>query len=237
MKDTERLKLKRKLENLALLSFKNALRLHNDSLVLFKEKSFSSAYFISVLALEELGKVNLLNSDHIWEALNYGGRDAVLSSLKITYDHKVKQKAAFEWTSFYKKNKDRGNFEEIKKLKSVLEGKFDIEKQKSMYAGFEKINGKIDLFARIHNPMKMGKDKIEKQLALVHEILLKLIIKCLKGIYSWDYEKLNIFIFDYGEDIYTNLINQPIKLSIQCKRDLCKLKKLGNIVDLIRRIP
>ena len=49
------------IEHMASLAFKNGLRIHNDSIVLFNNKSYSTAYFLSVLAIEEFGKVQLLD--------------------------------------------------------------------------------------------------------------------------------------------------------------------------------
>src|SRR5258707_4956482 len=46
----------RKLQHLAGQSLRNAIQLHCDSVLLYKHKSFSSAFFISVIAMEELGK-------------------------------------------------------------------------------------------------------------------------------------------------------------------------------------
>jgi AbiV family abortive infection protein len=46
----------RKLNALQCACFQNALRLHFDSVFLAKERSFASAFAISVIASEELGK-------------------------------------------------------------------------------------------------------------------------------------------------------------------------------------
>lgn len=50
----------RKIDKMAGLSFENGLRLHFDSIVLFNSKSSPSAFFLSVLAIEEIGKSFLL---------------------------------------------------------------------------------------------------------------------------------------------------------------------------------
>ena len=51
---------------MARLSFENALRLHRDSILLYNNKSFISAYLLSVLAQEEIGKAFLLE-EHIFQ--------------------------------------------------------------------------------------------------------------------------------------------------------------------------
>ena len=45
-----------KIERMSVLALKNAIRLHSDSVVLFNNRSYPSAFFLSVLALEEIGK-------------------------------------------------------------------------------------------------------------------------------------------------------------------------------------
>ena len=50
----------KKLEKIGELSFHNAIRLHKDSVYLYKKKSFASAYFLSVLAIEEVGRVHMV---------------------------------------------------------------------------------------------------------------------------------------------------------------------------------
>ena len=85
------------LENLKLLefeSFKNSIRLHFDAFNLFRNKSFPSAYFLDILALEELGKTFTLNSirDHRWiyHDLDDEWYKKYIASL---YNHKNKQSA------------------------------------------------------------------------------------------------------------------------------------------------
>jgi AbiV family abortive infection protein len=45
-----------KLTKIALESFKNALRLHFDAILLFRNNSYPSSYQLSVLSLEEFSK-------------------------------------------------------------------------------------------------------------------------------------------------------------------------------------
>lgn len=50
----------RKVEKMAYLALENGLRLHQDSILLFNNKRYPSAYFLSILALEEIGKFFLI---------------------------------------------------------------------------------------------------------------------------------------------------------------------------------
>jgi AbiV family abortive infection protein len=44
----------RKLQHIAGLALQNGIRLHFDSIVLLKNKSYPSALFLSVIAMEEI---------------------------------------------------------------------------------------------------------------------------------------------------------------------------------------
>src|SRR5712691_3699325 len=82
----------RKLERMAVLSFRNGLRLHGDSIALFRRRSFASSYALSVLALEEIGKYHILE-DLVWNTRVNGRRtpDEEEAFVRLAYDHRVKQ--------------------------------------------------------------------------------------------------------------------------------------------------
>jgi AbiV family abortive infection protein len=46
----------RKIQRMAVVSIKQGINLHFDSMMLFKNKSYGTAIFVSVIAMEELGK-------------------------------------------------------------------------------------------------------------------------------------------------------------------------------------
>ena len=50
------------LSRLGILAFKNGLRLHLDSILLLKNKSFPSSVLLSILSMEEFGKYFSLSS-------------------------------------------------------------------------------------------------------------------------------------------------------------------------------
>ncbi len=83
----------RKIARMSILCYKNALRLHWDSIFLYKRKSYPSANALSIIAIEEMGKYETLS-----HALFYGyfeGRNDeafVADFLSNTYDHRIKQR-------------------------------------------------------------------------------------------------------------------------------------------------
>jgi len=81
-----------KVDKMAGLSFENGLRLHFDSILLFENKSYPSAYFLSVLAIEEIGKVFLI-TDFLWHSLVDGRmeKEGEGKFLEGIYFHTVKQ--------------------------------------------------------------------------------------------------------------------------------------------------
>ena len=82
----------RKLQHLAGQSLRNAIRLHFDSILLYKHKSFPSSFFISVIAMEELGKAYW--ADHFVFYSKDIRSDDELETLfinKIHSDHRAKQ--------------------------------------------------------------------------------------------------------------------------------------------------
>lgn len=83
----------KKLEKISYLAFNNALRLHHDSIYLFNDDRYPSAYFLSVLAQEELGKMSIID-DFNWHS-RVDGRMPKFEEewLKLLYKHSYKQTA------------------------------------------------------------------------------------------------------------------------------------------------
>jgi len=50
----------KKLDRMELLAFQNGLRLHRDAILLYKNKSYPSAFYLSVLSQEEFGKAEMI---------------------------------------------------------------------------------------------------------------------------------------------------------------------------------
>src|SRR5262245_3191379 len=82
----------RKLGRMAALAFRNALRLHEESIRLFMWRSYRSAFALSVISAEEIGKSILL--EHVvWNAEGNKGDapEEVHDWLTLTLNHRVKQ--------------------------------------------------------------------------------------------------------------------------------------------------
>ena len=148
-----------KIDKMVGLTFKNCIRLHLDSILLFKHKSYPSAFFLSVLSLEELGKMFLL-TDFLWHSRTQGrfnliydkelkkkcGGDLEEYALRSMYSHSIKQ-----WNVV--RNLD-GPRPTTKFFKSLCDKKMELLKQNSIYVGLVKKRGKVDLKSKIKNPFR-----------------------------------------------------------------------------------
>jgi AbiV family abortive infection protein len=156
-----------KLEKMAYLSLKNAIRLHFDSMFLFKKKSFSSALHISILALEEIGKARSLD-DYWWSSkVNYGRLPIHEEEkyLKLLYSHKWKQGAAVKWDSM--------NYSP-KFISLIDEKKLEQKKQKSIYVGLPLKNGDIKYTDKIQSPFTIKSSEPKKIISLNNDIFLEM---------------------------------------------------------------
>jgi AbiV family abortive infection protein len=205
-----------KIDKMAGLTFRNVLRLHFDSIVLFKNESFPSAFFLSVLALEELGKYYML--DHFLFHSRVDGRmgeDWDRKWLNDIFSHKSKQLVFTNTNRFDLSN----NF-----IKTVYEGKLEIEKQNSVYVGLPKQNREINLSGKIKNPFKINLSKSKKQITLMNDNLLEQCLLVVKEAGSLDsYYAEELINFNLVELIETSW-------SFNSKKAINRIKKLKELV-------
>lgn len=122
-----------KFRKIATESYKNGLRLHFDSILLYKNKSFPSAFQLSVLALEELSKSFWVEHYYYSSITNDNFPDKKFEQewLNLLYFHPKKQKAFFGWGM----SRDYSS----KFIKMIENGELEIKKQKATYVGLKKI--------------------------------------------------------------------------------------------------
>lgn len=174
----------RKIERMAILAFKNALRLHFDSTVLVRRGSIPSAYFLSILALEELGKHCIL--EHFIYHSTIDGRYEPAEEhdwIQMVYHHRVKQLNFFIEMGFVPYAE--------KAMKDVSSGKMEVRKQDAVYVGLQRKKGKIDLHGKIRSPFAITKRMAEKQITLVNDTFLLYASGTLKGFYMPDIDGMH----------------------------------------------
>jgi len=200
---------------MAGLTFQNSIRLHFDSIVLYKNKSYPSAYFLSILALEELGKVYLL--DHfLFHSRTDGRMGAEMDKkwLNDIYNHKSKQ----SWFEFATNHLLAKEF-----IRLVRSGKLEILKQNSVYVGLPKIQRSINLKGKIINPFKITDEKSKNQITIMNDCLLEQCLIVIKEIGCLDTY--------YAEEIINEVLVNEIEKrwefqSCKAKQNITQLKKI-----------
>jgi len=206
----------KKVDKMAGLSFENGLRLHFDSILLFKNKCYPSAYFLSVLAIEEIGKAFLI-MDFLFHSRVDGrmGKEWEEKFLEPIYFHTIKQSSfAYNFDAPIPTNKF---------FKSLYKGELEILKQNSVYVGLSRNKRKINLKSRINNPLKINQIKVQKQITNVNDCLLDFTLGFIKQVYIVDSACIE------------NLLNRRLLSKLECNWSLIsgktktRLKRLEGI--------
>ncbi|KND49536.1 MAG: hypothetical protein AB203_00445 [Parcubacteria bacterium C7867-008] len=176
-----------RLDRIAFLSFQNALRLHHDAIILFKEKSYPSAFFLSILAQEEIGKMHLVN-DQSWRS---GENEAGLAEIKDEvkkkkYQAELESMEEYVIKALYQHPLKQGHFyrnspaEELwipkkgklrKEYQGIWDGMLEARKQNAVYVGFARRRGKIDT-TRLHHPWEITNGMAASHITRVNDYLL-----------------------------------------------------------------
>lgn len=155
-----------KLKKLATESLKNGLRLHFDSIYLYRNKSYASALQLSILALEEISKSDWIEHYYYSSVTNTGLPDVDFEQkwLKLLYIHTKKHKAFVGWGIC---RQYRESF-----VNSLRSGEIDQLKQMATYVGLERINGAIDTKGRITTPTKIKAQDAKKMISVINDYFL-----------------------------------------------------------------
>ncbi|MBU2445479.1 MAG: AbiV family abortive infection protein [Bacteroidetes bacterium] len=212
---------------MSLITFQNCLRLHLDSIVMFNNKSFPSAYYLSIISLEELGKIFIL-ADFLFNSRVNGRfneyKDPEL--LKIFGDNF--EEGYFRQT-VYNHHRKQYNFVRTfdsdykptnKYYKDLLNGLIEQKKQNSLYVGLKRNKSKIDMNSRIINPNKISVSSVFKQIELMHKSILELIICVGKEFWTTDSDNLDEYL---NEQMYYDI--KP-RWEIKKKSFIKRLEKL-----------
>jgi len=170
------------------LSFENAIRLHKDSILLFKHKSFPTSYQLSILAQEEIGKSSLLE-EHIFQmGCRIGEIDSEMDELmaKALKSHRCKQGWFSRVADDYFMPSRRHYYREVES------GRLDKKKQNATYVGLTEQGGKLNIKGKIIIPASRVKEKdVTAQITRVNDYIVKLIEECRRGISSVDTDEVD----------------------------------------------
>ena len=204
---------------MAILSFQNAVKLHKDSWILYKNKSYSTSYYISVVALEEFGKMQILNDHAFYGQIidNCNTSDSEFENkFNNIYSHLLKQENAIDDFVYH------GSKETENRYKHILSKQYNKTKEDSIYVGIRKSNrGNI----RICNPLDITRQQTLYQISLVQELLLDAIVNVKKIGYYYDTIELTYYICKHGTIIYRRLKNLKIPISKEMERYFNAIEK------------
>ncbi len=201
-----------KIEKMASLAFVNCIRLHKDSILLYDNGSYPSAYFLSVISLEEFGKV-------LWLS------DALFHTRGDEMD-RVSQEMWIE--SIFSHQRKQGIFAyefmlELPKpfLKLIRENRIETEKQNSIYVGLAKNGRKIDFEGKLTTPFRFDEKKAQKQITLLNDALLIRILGIIKGVFGIDSEEVEELM---TRELFMDLQSSWKYVSPSTKKKIIKLE-------------
>ena len=181
------------LSEMAVLAFKNGLRLHFDSIFLLNKKSYPSSVMLSVLSMEEFGKYFSLSTYVFYTRTSASDteeepedelRDSSLDKeyLEKLYIHPFKQRAVF----------GRDGFVSSSKLLNKASNRFfENLKQRSVYVGYERDKGKLLFDKGLTNPINVTKEVALEQVEFLNELVKGLTEEICKGIRELDEFEIN----------------------------------------------
>ena len=195
-----------KFKRISIESFKNGLRLHFDSILLFNNDSFPSAFQLSVLALEEFSKSNWVEH-YYWSSKTNNGfpdKDFEQKWLKLLYFHPEKQNAFFGWGSMFKYSPKFVDFVKQRGLEN--------KKQIATYVGLDRNKNKIDVNSRISVPSRITNKDSKKMISLINDYLKDICKRKISQDYYFDIEEKNDLI---TTDLMIKLNNWQLKSGIK----------------------
>ena len=216
-----------KIAKIAQLSYENALRLHFDSISLFKLKSYSTAYFLSVISLEEFGKFcgledyyfdSAIMKQRMTEPVEVDGKlisDPERKFIELIYQHKIKQ----QWFLYFLDFKLPQSI--ISEIKS---GSIERKKQNALYVGLRKINKTVDLKSKIINPLAIKKNYAKDQITIMNDNLLVFTLGVSKGVYGAEIQEVEASL--KNRKVFNKLINEWKYVKPSTKRKLNKIMQI-----------
>jgi AbiV family abortive infection protein len=197
---------KYKLNKIATESLRNTIRLHFDSVLLYENESYPSAFQLSVLALEEFSKANWVDH-YIWSSeTNEGYPDADFEQdwLKLLYLHPKKQ-----WNFVARETDDYSpNF-----LSLIKDRKLEEKKQNSIYVGLSRIKGKINTDSRVSTPWRVKQKDAKQFISIINDELLRICSRIEEDEFYYEGGNDMDEVFDYG--IYKKLLKWPHKSGLK----------------------
>lgn len=197
-----------KLIRIAVESLRNSLRLHFDSVLLFKNASYPSAFQLSVLSLEEFAKAKWVEH-YVWSSItNDGYPDEKFEQewLKLLYRHPEKQ-WAFMAREIFDYSPKFADFVKNRKLED--------KKQNATYVGLSRIKGKVDATSRVSTPARIKVKDASQLISLLNNEFLEIYNMIQIQESCFDIEEMDELI---SSETYKKLKMWPFKTGLKSRR-------------------
>lgn len=206
-----------KFKKIAAESFKNGLRLHFDSILLYNNKSFPSAFQLSVLALEEFSKSDWVEHYYYSSITNEGlaPKEIEQEWLNLLYFHPRKQQFFLRW---YGSSDFSPKF-----VKLIESGELEKKKQKATYVGLRKERKLIDVNGKISLPNHIKEKDARQMISVLSEFLKDCCDR--KDYYSYRFEI----------EERDKLITKELKLELKKWRHRSGLRRIPSFMKKVRK--
>ena len=208
-----------KLRRMARLSFENAVRLHEDAVLLFEHHRIPSALHTSALSIEELGKYFMCE-----DLVHHHRTDSKRTEADIqqemfeSYFHTAKQ-AWFAGAAFH--------FFVSKTLIRILAaGELEQIKQNATYVGFPRSRRQIDFQKRVISPFRASRNRATEFITAVNDYLIVLAVGIRKAVYGLDIAEVDDRLAD--ERFELHLYNLWPVMRPSTKRHLKRLRRFDD---------
>lgn len=208
-----------KLQRMATLAFKNAIRLHEDAVLLFEKNRIPSSLHTSVLSIEELGKYYLIE-EFIFQSI--GGvewkEEQLQEWLQQSFSHVAKQR-------WFARRADH-SFVSQTLVRILRSGELEIIKQKATYVGFPRKKRGIDFDKRIRTPFRSSRKRTIDFLTAVNDYLIVLSLVIRKGVGMGEFAVPEIDDWLAEQSFERHLRELWPYMRPSTKRHIAKLEKL-----------
>ncbi len=185
----------RKIQRIAIASFENAVRLHEDAVLLFNRGRIPSALLMSALSMEEIGKYFMF--EDVWWHNRIEGTwslEDMQQFLRGGYSHTSKQ-------SWFASHVD-SPFVSKQLIRILQTGELENIKQKATYVGMPRKGKNIDFDKRLTSPKQTSKHRTEDFITMVNDYIIELAVGIRKGFYSLDIYEIDDWLAEPETELH-----------------------------------
>jgi AbiV family abortive infection protein len=180
-----------KVRRVAYLSFENAVRLHEDAVLLFEERRFPSAQLLSALSIEEIGKY-FIHDDVLFH--NTTGSEWTTEEIEqFLRGHSYSHPRKHLWFVY------QGGIippEWPKALIALLEtGQLEAIKQRITHVGFPKTKKGIDFSGRV-SAARCSERAVMRWITLVNDFFIESAVGTRKGFRGFDIPEIDAWLVE-----------------------------------------